>query len=178
VEALNTPHDTPPYPFMPSPTFGLSSGEEGRPHSHAALCRAPRATPARAGPSVVFDLPPVKTAADIAGAVGGLATLPIQNPGAQGCRAAQGMRQAAGIKGGMLFQETSGKASDEQDGQQGHPWDDKRSEFFFFHNGITALPYGVFQALGIVAGVLAVIALVLVSAAMIVARGRTSSRRH
>src|ERR1700719_3895177 len=24
-EALNTPHDTPPYPFMPSPTFGLSS---------------------------------------------------------------------------------------------------------------------------------------------------------
>jgi hypothetical protein len=35
--------------------------------------------------------------------------------------------------------ETSGKASDEQDGQQGHPWDDKRSEFFFFHNGITAL---------------------------------------
>jgi uncharacterized protein YjbJ (UPF0337 family) len=38
--------------------------------------------------------------------------------------------------------------------------------------------YGVFQALGIVAGVLAVIALVLVSAAMIVARGRTSSRRH
>jgi len=49
------------------------------------------------------------------------------------------MRQAAGIKGGMLFQKTSGKASDEQDGQQGHPWDDKRSEFFFFHNGITAL---------------------------------------
>lgn len=40
------------------------------------------------------------------------------------------MRQAAGIKGGMLFQKTSGKASDEQDGQQGHPWDDKRSEFF------------------------------------------------
>jgi hypothetical protein len=38
--------------------------------------------------------------------------------------------------------------------------------------------YGVFQALGIVGGVLAVIALVLVSAAMIVARGRTSSRRH
>jgi hypothetical protein len=37
--------------------------------------------------------------------------------------------------------------------------------------------YGVFQALGIVAGVLAVIELVLVSAAMIVARGRTSSRR-
>src|SRR5580692_5437941 len=36
--------------------------------------------------------------------------------------------------------------------------------------------YGVFQALGIVGGVLAVIALVLVSAAMIVARGRTSSR--
>jgi hypothetical protein len=49
------------------------------------------------------------------------------------------MRQAAGIKGGMLFQKTSGKASDEQDGQQGHPWDNKRSEFFFFHNGITAL---------------------------------------
>ena len=38
--------------------------------------------------------------------------------------------------------------------------------------------YGVFQALGIVGGVLAVIALVLVSTAMIVARGRTSSRRH
>ena len=38
--------------------------------------------------------------------------------------------------------------------------------------------YGEFQALGIVGGVLAVIALVLVSAAMIVARGRTSSRRH
>jgi hypothetical protein len=37
------------------------------------------------------------------------------------------------------FKKTSGKASDEQDGQQGHPWDDKRSEFFFFHNGITAL---------------------------------------
>jgi hypothetical protein len=38
--------------------------------------------------------------------------------------------------------------------------------------------YGVFQALGIVGGVLAVIALVLVSAVMIVGRGRTSSRRH
>ena len=38
--------------------------------------------------------------------------------------------------------------------------------------------YGEFQALIIVGGVLAVIALVLVSAAMIVARGRTSSRRH
>src|SRR5256885_4435338 len=25
VEALKHPHDTPPYPFMPSPTFGLSS---------------------------------------------------------------------------------------------------------------------------------------------------------
>ena len=38
--------------------------------------------------------------------------------------------------------------------------------------------YGVIQALGIVAGVLAVIALVLISAAMIVSRARTSSRRH
>jgi uncharacterized protein YjbJ (UPF0337 family) len=38
--------------------------------------------------------------------------------------------------------------------------------------------YGVFQALNIVGGVLAVIALVLVSAAMIVGRARTSSRRH
>jgi hypothetical protein len=38
--------------------------------------------------------------------------------------------------------------------------------------------YGEFQALGIVAGVLAVIALVLISAAMIVGRARTSSRRH
>jgi uncharacterized protein YjbJ (UPF0337 family) len=38
--------------------------------------------------------------------------------------------------------------------------------------------YGVFQALGIVGGVLAVIALVLISAAMIVGRARTSSRRH
>jgi hypothetical protein len=38
--------------------------------------------------------------------------------------------------------------------------------------------YGVFQAPGIVGGVLAVIALVLISAVMIVARGRTSSRRH
>src|SRR6202043_4126347 len=28
VEVLNTPHDTPPYPFMPSPTFGLSSSTE------------------------------------------------------------------------------------------------------------------------------------------------------
>jgi hypothetical protein len=55
------------------------------------------------------------------------------------------MRQAAGIKGGMLFQETSGKASDEQEGQQGHPWDDKRPEFFFFHNGITALRCAVQQ---------------------------------
>ena len=38
--------------------------------------------------------------------------------------------------------------------------------------------YGVFQALGIVGGVLAVIALVLISAAMIVGRAKTSSRRH
>jgi hypothetical protein len=38
--------------------------------------------------------------------------------------------------------------------------------------------YGVFQALNIVGGVLAVIALVLISAAMIVGRARTSSRRH
>jgi hypothetical protein len=36
--------------------------------------------------------------------------------------------------------------------------------------------YGAFQALNIVGGVLAVIALVLISAAMIV--GRASSRRH
>jgi hypothetical protein len=38
--------------------------------------------------------------------------------------------------------------------------------------------YGAFQALGIVGGVLAVIALVLISAAMIVSRARTGSRRH
>jgi hypothetical protein len=38
--------------------------------------------------------------------------------------------------------------------------------------------YGEFQALIIVGGVLAVIALVLISAAMIVGRARTSSRRH
>ena len=38
--------------------------------------------------------------------------------------------------------------------------------------------YGVFQALSIVGGVLVVIALVLISAAMIVGRARTSSRRH
>jgi uncharacterized protein YjbJ (UPF0337 family) len=38
--------------------------------------------------------------------------------------------------------------------------------------------YGVFQALNIVGGVLAVIALVLISAAMIVGRARASSRRH
>jgi uncharacterized protein YjbJ (UPF0337 family) len=38
--------------------------------------------------------------------------------------------------------------------------------------------YGVFQALSIVGGVLAVIALVLISAAMIVGRARTNSRRH
>jgi uncharacterized protein YjbJ (UPF0337 family) len=38
--------------------------------------------------------------------------------------------------------------------------------------------YGVIQALGIVGGVLAVIALVLISAAMIVSRVRTSSRGH
>jgi uncharacterized protein YjbJ (UPF0337 family) len=38
--------------------------------------------------------------------------------------------------------------------------------------------YGVIQALGIVGGVLAVIALVLISAAMIVGRARTSSRGH
>jgi hypothetical protein len=37
--------------------------------------------------------------------------------------------------------------------------------------------YGVFQALNIVGGVLAVIALVLISAAIIVGRARTSSRR-
>ena len=38
--------------------------------------------------------------------------------------------------------------------------------------------YGVFPALSVVGGVLAVIALVLIGAAMIVGRGRTSSRRH
>ncbi len=38
--------------------------------------------------------------------------------------------------------------------------------------------YGVFQALSIVGGVLAVIASVLISAAMMVGRARTSSRRH
>jgi len=53
-----------------------------------------------------------------------------------------------------------------------------------FITGLVALyawlepAYGVFQALGIVGGVLAVIALVSIGAAMIVGRGRTSSRRH
>jgi uncharacterized protein YjbJ (UPF0337 family) len=53
-----------------------------------------------------------------------------------------------------------------------------------FLTGLVALyawlepAYGVFQALGIVGGVLAVIALVSIGAAMIVGRGRTSSRRQ
>ena len=53
-----------------------------------------------------------------------------------------------------------------------------------FLTGLVALyawlepAYGVFQALGIVGGVLAVIALVSIGSAMIVGRGRTSSRRH
>ena len=53
-----------------------------------------------------------------------------------------------------------------------------------FLTGLVALyawlepAYGVFQALGIVGGVLAVIAFVSIGAAMIVGRGRTSSRRH
>jgi hypothetical protein len=53
-----------------------------------------------------------------------------------------------------------------------------------FITGLVALyawlepAYGVFQALGIVGGVLAVIAFVSISAAMIVGRGRTSSWRH
>jgi uncharacterized protein YjbJ (UPF0337 family) len=53
-----------------------------------------------------------------------------------------------------------------------------------FLTGLVALyawlepAYGVFQALGIVGGVLAVIALVSIGAAMIAGRGRTSSRRH
>jgi uncharacterized protein YjbJ (UPF0337 family) len=53
-----------------------------------------------------------------------------------------------------------------------------------FLTGLVALyawlepAYGVFQALGIVGGVLAVIALVSIGAAMIVGRGRTSSRRY
>jgi uncharacterized protein YjbJ (UPF0337 family) len=53
-----------------------------------------------------------------------------------------------------------------------------------FLTGLVALyawlepAYGVFQALGIVGGVLAVIALVSISAAMIAGRGRRSSRRH
>ena len=53
-----------------------------------------------------------------------------------------------------------------------------------FITGLVALyawlepTYGVFQALGIVGGVLAVIALVSIGAAMIVGRGRTSLRRH
>jgi uncharacterized protein YjbJ (UPF0337 family) len=53
-----------------------------------------------------------------------------------------------------------------------------------FITGLVALyawlepAYGVFQALGIVGGVLAVISLVSVGAAMIVGRGRISSRRH
>jgi uncharacterized protein YjbJ (UPF0337 family) len=53
-----------------------------------------------------------------------------------------------------------------------------------FLTGLVALyawlepAYGVFQALGIVGGVLAVIALVSIGAAIIVGRGKTSSRRH
>ena len=53
-----------------------------------------------------------------------------------------------------------------------------------FITGLVALyawlepAYGVFQAFGIVGGVLAVIALVSIGAAMIVGRGRTSSRRQ
>jgi uncharacterized protein YjbJ (UPF0337 family) len=53
-----------------------------------------------------------------------------------------------------------------------------------FITGLVALyawlepAYGVFHALGIVGGVLAVIALASIGAAMIVGRGRTSSRRH
>jgi uncharacterized protein YjbJ (UPF0337 family) len=53
-----------------------------------------------------------------------------------------------------------------------------------FITGLVALyawlepAYGVFQALGTVGGVLAVIALVSIGAAMIVGRARTSSRRH
>ena len=38
--------------------------------------------------------------------------------------------------------------------------------------------YGVLQALNIIGGILAVIALVLIGAAMVVSRARTSSRRH
>jgi uncharacterized protein YjbJ (UPF0337 family) len=53
-----------------------------------------------------------------------------------------------------------------------------------FLTGLVALytwlepAFGVFQALGIVGGVLAVIALVSIGAAMIVGRGRTRPRRH
>jgi uncharacterized protein YjbJ (UPF0337 family) len=53
-----------------------------------------------------------------------------------------------------------------------------------FITGLVALyawlepAYGVFQALGIVGGILAVIALVSIGAAVMVGRGRTSSRRH
>jgi uncharacterized protein YjbJ (UPF0337 family) len=53
-----------------------------------------------------------------------------------------------------------------------------------FITGLVALyawlgpAYGVFQALGIIGGVLAVIALVSIGAAIIVDRGRTSSRRQ
>jgi uncharacterized protein YjbJ (UPF0337 family) len=53
-----------------------------------------------------------------------------------------------------------------------------------FITGLVALyawlepAYGVFQALGIVGGVLVVIALVSIGAAMIAGRGRTSSWRH
>jgi uncharacterized protein YjbJ (UPF0337 family) len=53
-----------------------------------------------------------------------------------------------------------------------------------FLTGLVALyawlepAYGVFQALGIIGGVLAVIAFVSIGAAMIVGRGRTSSQRH
>jgi hypothetical protein len=40
VEARNTPHDTPPYPFMPSPTFAHSSFEPVRLLSRPTDCRA------------------------------------------------------------------------------------------------------------------------------------------
>jgi hypothetical protein len=65
---------------------------------------------------------------EIAGTLVLIAAVPARN--ASSCRQS---------RAACCFKKTSGKASDEQDGQQGHPWDDKRSEFFFFHNGITAL---------------------------------------
>src|SRR5262245_61122068 len=39
------PHDTPPYPFMPSPTFALSAGSADLDHYHLSGIRAVQSTP-------------------------------------------------------------------------------------------------------------------------------------